>query len=510
MKRQFIYIMAILASAVMMTSCEKWLDETAKSEMREEDHFSTEEGFRQSLIGCYINMTNEALYGMDLSWGMLEVLGHQFDPLPSLATTSTYYLQNYAYNQSSSIQRVEATWAKAYNVIANANAALAMIDEKKSIIDPINYNVFKGELLAIRAYMHFDLMRLYGYGNWAGRKSEIDGKYAVPYVTVVSKNPVPQVKSQEFFKLLIADLEAAAEYLADDPLTCNKEWSEYSKVNVDGFYNYRNLHLNYYAVKALMARAYLWEGSAESKVKALAAAEEVINNYFANSAKLDVYNTMRWMSDSDYAMYPAMAMEQIFALNISASEFARLSNDILKLDYVDTSYNAYHLAESATMEVYENSNTDYRFTKLMHLQSGSGIQVGYAPKKLKMAADVNNSSSGVEEYNNRIPLIRMPEMYYIAAECYLAQGNVAKALELLTVVRNQRGVFDELNAEMSVEEAQNEIKKEYRKEFLCEGAMFYYYKRTGAAMIPNSEAEMTDEQYVLPYPDFEIQYGRIQ
>ena len=94
-------------------------------------------------------------------------------------------------------------------------------------------------------------MRLYGYGNWANRKAEIDAKYAVPYVTSVSKNPTDQVKTSEFFKLLIADLEEAAKYLAEDPVTGKHEWSHYEELNEDGFYDYRNLHLNYYAVKEL-------------------------------------------------------------------------------------------------------------------------------------------------------------------------------------------------------------------------------------------------------------------
>jgi hypothetical protein len=63
---------------------------------------------------------------------------------------------------------------------------------------------------------------------------------------------------------------------------------------------------------------------------------------------------------------------------------------------------------------------------------------------------------------------------------------------------------------MTAEEAMEEIKKEYRKEFMLEGVMFYYYKRTGAEMLPNMETAMTDTEYVLPYPEFELQNGRIQ
>lgn len=501
MKKQYLYLLFILVGAVCMTSCESWLDETSNSEIREEDHFSTEVGFRQSLIGCYINMTDESLYGKELSWGMVETLGRQFQPYTTSASSSNYYIQNYNYKHSTTVARVENIWAKAYNVIANANAALAVIDEKETMMNPTNYSVIKGEFLAIRAYMHFELMRLYGYGNWAGRKAEIDAKYAVPYVKSVSKNPTDQVKTSEFFKLLIADLEEAAKYLAEDPVTGKHEWSHYEELNEDGFYDYRNLHLNYYAVKALQARVYLWEGSADSKAKALAAATEVIDDYYTNAASAGT--VVRWMGDTDFNSYPALALEHIFGLNINAERFNNLTAAYLKTALADTDEDAYYLTNADTYAIYENSNTDYRFTKLLQSQL-TGIMVGFLPLKL-------HQPSGAQQlFSYRIPLMRMPEMYYIAAECHLANNDVEAALDLLTVVRNQRGVYEELDATMSVEQAMEEIKKEYHKEFLLEGVMFYYYKRTGADELPNMETPMTDAEYVLPYPEFELQNGRIQ
>lgn len=499
MKKIYIYLLFVLVGAAGLTSCESWLDETSNSEIREEDHFSSEEGFRQSLIGCYINMTDESLYGKELSWGMVETLARQFQPYAS-ASSSYYYLQNFNYKHSTTVGRVENIWAKAYNVIVNANAALAVIDEKETMMNPTNYSVFKGEFLAIRAYMHFELMRLYGYGNWANRKAEIDAKYAVPYVTTVTKNTTEQVKTSEFFKLLIADLEEAAKYLAEDPVTGKHEWSHYEDQNENGFYDYRNLHLNYYAVKALQARVYLWEGSADSKAKALAAATEVIDDYYTKAASAGTI--VRWMTDSDYNNYPALALEHIFGLNINVEKFNNLTAAYLKTSFSNTDYDVYYMQNEDVYEIYENSNTDYRFTKLLQSQlSGS---VGFVPLKLQQ-------TDGAQQlFSYRIPLIRMPEMYYIAAECHLANNDVKEALDLLTVVRNQRGVYEALDATMSVEQAMEEIKKEYRKEFLLEGVMFYYYKRTGADLLPNLDTPMTDAEYVLPYPEFELQNGRIQ
>ena len=37
---------------------------------------------------------------------------------------------------------------------------------------------------------------------------------------------------------------------------------------------------------------------------------------------------------------------------------------------------------------------------------------------------------------------------------------------------------------------------EYRREFLCEGVSFFYFKRIGTADIPNSTVGMSDEKYL--------------
>ena len=96
----------------------------------------------------------------------------------------------------------------------------------------------------------------------------------------------------------------------------------------------------------------------------------------------------------------------------------------------------------------------------------------------------------------------------MAAECYASQGNTQKAEELLNVVREKRGLYTPL-ADLTVGQVQDEIKKEYRKEFLGEGEIFYYYKRTGVTSIQNF-SEMTDADYLLPYPDMETSAGRVQ
>ena len=60
--------MARSSPLITLSSCSDWFDVTSGSEIREKDHYSTLAGFQQSLIGCYISMTDNALYGKELSF----------------------------------------------------------------------------------------------------------------------------------------------------------------------------------------------------------------------------------------------------------------------------------------------------------------------------------------------------------------------------------------------------------------------------------------------------------
>ena len=66
-----------------------------------------------------------------------------------------------------------------------------------------------------------------------------------------------------------------------------------------------------------------------------------------------------------------------------------------------------------------------------------------------------------------MPLMRKPEMYYYAAECYNNLNNPQKAVDALNAVRVARGILYEKNlpASLSKEEISREIQKEWQKEF---------------------------------------------
>lgn len=120
----------------------------------------------------------------------------------------------------------------------------------------------------------------------------------------------------------------------------------------------------------------------------------------------------------------------------------------------------------------------------------------------------------VEEYSHGsvLPLIRKPEMYYMAAECLLETGNDAdriKAIEYLNTVRENRGIA-KLGNDMTAGTVQDEITKEYQREFIGEGQLFYYYKRLGFEKIPYSTKPGSDAVYVVPLPTGDVGLGGME
>lgn len=199
MKTKLFIVLMILG--LVFTSCEDWLKVNSETELSQDDMFSSDEGFHTALTGVYIGMTATDLYGMHLSWHMLDYLAHYYCLISGSNDT---YLHSHQYKHTRVYPYIKGTWNGLYNLIANCNNILAKLEEHKSELNPINYQLVKGEALTLRAFFHFDLMRMFGFGNLRNR--DVSSKKAIPYVTTFSKEVTPQLSYSETFELLKKDL----------------------------------------------------------------------------------------------------------------------------------------------------------------------------------------------------------------------------------------------------------------------------------------------------------------
>ena len=76
MKKKLIYIIILIACM----GCNDWLDVQPRTEMKEEAIFQTEDGFKEALIGVYIQLASTNLYGKNTSMHFTELLANVWYP----------------------------------------------------------------------------------------------------------------------------------------------------------------------------------------------------------------------------------------------------------------------------------------------------------------------------------------------------------------------------------------------------------------------------------------------
>ena len=106
----------------------------------------------------------------------------------------------------------------------------------------------------------------------------------------------------------------------------------------------------------------------------------------------------------------------------------------------------------------------------------------------------------------KMPVIRVSEMYYIASECLIGVDKT-RAVAYLNAVRRARNQTADVAVTTSNQELQNQIYREYRREFIAEGQLFYYYKRVNSPTIAYTAVVGSNAIYVLPLPEDELKYG---
>ena len=88
---------------------------------------------------------------------------------------------------------LESVWSKGYNVIANCNKLISEAEAKDSTAfreGALERNLIIGEAKALRAMMHFDILRLFAPSVESG-----DGSKRIPYFTVYPSKYEPDRKS---------------------------------------------------------------------------------------------------------------------------------------------------------------------------------------------------------------------------------------------------------------------------------------------------------------------------
>ena len=474
-------LLMVFAASLLFCSCEDYLDVSPSSEVKEEELFSDEQGYKDALYGVYQKISENTVYGENLTLGFLDVLAQQYD------TRSSGHLffetGLYQYQDIDVELRIAEIWSNMYTAIAQINFILKDIDDNRSVFSSEQlYNIVKGEALGLRALLHFDLVRMFGSSPVTS-----SGTSAIPYRDEFSIKNVARLSTDEVLARCEQDLLQSETLLSVYPEMDEIRNPEGELGGADNFLAFRQNRFNYWAVKGLLARLYLYKND---KPNALIYANEVINSGNFRFMTQGELNTTGEFNDRTFSY------EHVFSLNVN--ELRLTSDDYFRISATNSgSFNEKLIVPEDKVEtIYEVSSgygSDPRYDKLWQYSQSVLMHAKFWQEDIMSPL-----------ISNLMPLIRLSEMYYIAAE---SEPDIPAAVAYLNRVRNARFI-PELPTTIDAATLDNEIFKEYRKEFMSEGQLFFDYKRKNSENIIDSQiSPITNEEYVLPLPVREIEFG---
>ena len=208
MMRKKIYILIAVFS---LTSCAGWLSVDSTDRIMEDKLYEDREGFYTALNGVYIDLVKTSLYSGTFGPSVPDILAQYYD-----TSVDSHMNGSLAQFQAESKRlAVSDTWTRAYYLILNINKIIEQADLRKgTVLNEMDYSLVKGEALALRAMLHFDLFRYF-----APSYSLSPAAKAIPYATSSDPQVYPLLKSSEVVNLLKGDLKDAMGLLKDsDPV----------------------------------------------------------------------------------------------------------------------------------------------------------------------------------------------------------------------------------------------------------------------------------------------------
>jgi hypothetical protein len=215
----------LLAVALIFVSCEDFVDVDPQNTLNAQDAYNTHDKVLGALNGAYNSTSSSSLLGGNLIF-VPELLGAD----GKFTFNGTFDGPRQIINKQilTNNSTINGVFNAAYTAINNANIVLENLD----VVNDTQRDRVRGEALFIRAYMHFELVRLfakpYSDGNAATNNGVVIRTEARSFNGPdLADDCRPRNTVQEVYDLVITDLTAAADLVA----TSNGVYADKSTVN---------------------------------------------------------------------------------------------------------------------------------------------------------------------------------------------------------------------------------------------------------------------------------------
>ena len=496
-------ITPILCLMLIFSACDKFLDVQPEDRTNQEQITRSEYAINSVLNGIYMRMAGNSVYGHNLTISLVECLAQRYSNSNNRLPYYWFTIGNFWDTDRIAERAIESMWENLYVLALGVNDFMTILDRTTLNIPQHRMDILRGEAYGLRAFFHFDILRLWGLPP---ALHEFDEEF-MPYNDNAEAIVLPLLSADSIVKRILEDLYEAERLLSNDPIITQGRITTLTLDPIRDFYTNRHYRMNYYAVKAMQARVYMWISDYHS---AREAALAVLNAPLVQAETL-----FQWANPQHVSQNPnpdrVFSSEIIFGIhnrNMTQNYNALFNpslhpdSELTPLQTGQTNRLAQIYSRTGVLGEPADGN-DYRYIHLWRPAGGDkGDQMSlfkYAPPTQR-----NNPVFPIRVENFQ-PLIRMSEIYYILAECEAIIGSVAEGFRLLDLVRVNRGLLP-FDGAISAASLLRELRREYEKEFFAEGQLYYFYKRRSIFTIP-SGTSASDRNIVLylPIPQKELE-----
>lgn len=243
-----IYLALGIAVGMMFSSCSDFLDQEPSIELPTESAITTTSDLRNAVNGiAYVLTESRMTYASEFAL-FADTRCNDFKVTAD--NNQLGELRFYMYNSKGSFN--DYAYFAFYQALGNVNSALKSIENGQVEGDAAEINNYKGQLLAWRGMLHFDLARMFCH------------------IPTAVENPASELGLVLSDQVFDKDYKGTRTDLASTYTFIIKQFTDalplLEKKSDNGYFNY-------YAALGLRARAYLYNGQ---YAEALADAKEVI------------------------------------------------------------------------------------------------------------------------------------------------------------------------------------------------------------------------------------------
>ncbi|BDD00987.1 RagB/SusD family nutrient uptake outer membrane protein [Persicobacter psychrovividus] len=440
-------LLRILLAATLssgMVACDSFLTQMPISEVGADDYFRNDDEVETGVIGMYDGLQDV----VQQEYAILEMRTDNAGTRSGVGDWAQFEVMNITpYNSI-----VANYWRTCYAAIYRANMIIAHIE---NVVDPGKKAQFEAEARFVRAYLHFNLVRLFGSvpkADYLIRVGDYEG--------------YKQADTEALYQFIAEDLQFAADHL---PTRANVALGR----------------ANQESAKTMLAK-YLIQFKKFDEAKTLL--KEVIDggNFELNAN----YNDIFYQSLGNEIMFPISFVDDN---TDNSQEFSYY----FLFEQGSHNYATEEMVALYEAEPGENGTEDLRYTT--NIIDMRGVRRG--------CGKFVSSSSNVRLAGNDYILLRYADVLLLYVEATMGndfQTNDATALEYFNAIRSRAGLAPLANVSKPT------LAKERRKEFLYENQRWFDMVRTGdlkmtmANYLQSNGLTYNENRLLLPIPQREI------